>query len=433
MEKSEVISLIKNKNFLFLWVNQALTQAAYNLVNFTLLVWVYKLTGSSLAEAVLILTMIVPSALFSVLTGLISDFYDRRKIMFWINIIWVFLVFFFLFSGDSLLFVLALTFLVNTINRFFTPAEQSALPTLVKKSELLAANSLFSISLNGSFVVGLGLAGPLMLFGGDKAPFLVAGMLVLVGAFFVYFLPSCIGMKSKKGAWERLWKDTRREFRKGYEFVKERKVVKIAIITLAVFQVLMNIGVTVGPGYAEQVLKIDVRHISMILAFPGALGSLIGIYLMQRWQGVILKREMVKRGVLTAFIGILGLGMGPILSDWGLSLIAGREGMLVRPLSMVLSLAGLTAVIAFFLGIAFTLIAIPVITVISEQTPSKYLGRVWGVTNMFQFGIASIPLLFVGYLADKVGLLPLVLVFDFLILISYLYTRSAVFDKIFED
>lgn len=431
MKKSEIKDLIRNRDFLFLWINQALTQAAYNLVNFALLVWVYKLTGSSLAEAILILAMIIPTALFSVLTGLISDFYDRRKIMLVVNIVWSFLVAGFLFLGDNLIILLGLTFLVNSVNRFFTPAEQSGLPLLVKKRELLTANSLFSMTLNGALLVGMGLAGPLMFLGGDKSPFLVASILVLAGAVFVYFLP-CMGGGAGKGIWERLWQDTKREFKRGYEFVKEKRVVRVAILTLAVFQVLVNVGITVGPAYCERVLGIDVRHISMVLAIPGVLGTLTGIYLMQVWQGKILKREMVKRGVFITFWGILGLGVGPIVSDRGLRLLGGVDGVFIRPLSVILSLTGLTGIITFFLGVSFTLIGIPVVTVISEQTPKKFLGRIWGVTHMFQFGIASLPLLFVGYLADTVGLLPLILVIDFLVFIGYLYTELKVFDKIFE-
>jgi len=412
MKKSEVLGLIKNKNFLFLWIDQALTQVAYNLVNFALLVWVYKLTGSSLAEAILILTMIVPSALFSVMTGLISDFYDRRKIMLLVNIIWSFLVFGFIFLGNNLLILLAVTFLANSVNRFFTPAEQSAMPLLVKKKELFIANSLFSISLNGAFVVGMGLAGPLMFLGGDRAPFLVAGILVLAATIFVYFLPKDIGVKSKKGAWEGLWQDMRFELGRGYEFIKEKRVVKLAIGTLAAFQVFANIGVVIGPAYAEEILKIDVRHASFFFAMPAGLGVLVGIYLMQVWQGRILKREMVKRGVLIAFLGVLGLAVGPVIFDWGL--------------------VGLTGAIAFLLGLAFALIVVPVVTVISEQTPKKFLGRIWGVSNMFQFAVASLPLLFAGFLADRIGLLPLVSMFGFLIFAGYLYTESKVFDKIFE-
>jgi len=237
----------------------------------------------------------------------------------------------------------------------------------------------------------------------------------------------------KKGVGERLLKDTVKEVKKGVEFVKGKKVVELAILSLALFQIVLNVGVVLGPGYAEEVLGVDVRYASIIFAVPAGLGSLVGIYLMQRWQGKVLKREMVKKAILVSFFGFLGLTVGPWISFWALSGMKGQEGALVKPLSVVMSLSGVTAAIAFFLGIAFSLAFVPVMTVISEQTPEKYLGRTWGVANMFQFAVASLPLLFVGFLADRVGMIPLFLVFDTLVLIGYLYTRFRVFDKMFEE
>jgi len=59
----------------------------------------------------------------------------------------------FLVSGNLLVLYL-LMILVSTITTFFGPAEASMIPFLVPKSQLLAANGLFSLTTNAAFRVG---------------------------------------------------------------------------------------------------------------------------------------------------------------------------------------------------------------------------------------------------------------------------------------
>ncbi|MBI2040419.1 hypothetical protein HYT18_05105, partial [Candidatus Microgenomates bacterium] len=48
-KKVSFASVISARGFKYLWINQILLQLAINTLNFSLLIWVYKLTGSNFA------------------------------------------------------------------------------------------------------------------------------------------------------------------------------------------------------------------------------------------------------------------------------------------------------------------------------------------------------------------------------------------------
>lgn len=429
MRNLDLKNILKNRNFTLLWLDQILSNVSYNFVNFALMVWVYQLTKSNFAVALLILTMIVPTALLSVFTGVVSDFFDRRKIMFITDFLYATLVLGFILIHDNVLVILTLSFIINCVDRFFNPAEQASLPNVVSESDLLLANSLFSISANLTFTLGFSLAGPAMLFIGNKSPFIIAAFSTYLAALCVYFLPAIRTSQEKTLALKTILDDTLEVVKTGYHFILDKRIITTAIIFVTMIQVVINIGASLGPGYAEGTLGLDVRHASLIFALPIGLGSLVAIYLMNRWNKKILKREIVQRGLLLATISLIILGCGPIISDFLLP--RAHHFKLIRPLSHLVSLSGLTFMSTFLMGMMVTFVSVPTTTILSENTPPELRGRVWGVANMFQNAVAALPLLFIGAIADRISVLPLTFVFAILSLLAYNLTKKKTLGSFF--
>ncbi|MCL4366127.1 MFS transporter, partial [Patescibacteria group bacterium] len=161
-EKPSFASVISNRGFLNLWINQILVQLSFNSLNFALIIWVFKLTDSNIAVSALLFAIYLPAVILGLFSGVLVDIIDRRKIIMMID-------FFFLSASPQLIFfkgnfaeVLLITFFINALAQFYAPAEASALPIVVKKNELLPANSIFSATLYSCFLLGFGLAGPLI-------------------------------------------------------------------------------------------------------------------------------------------------------------------------------------------------------------------------------------------------------------------------------
>ena len=79
-------SVFKNRGFVYLWSAQALSQLASNMVLAALIATVVTTTGSLTANAVLILTFLVPAVLFSTLGGILVERGDAKVIMLATNV-----------------------------------------------------------------------------------------------------------------------------------------------------------------------------------------------------------------------------------------------------------------------------------------------------------------------------------------------------------
>jgi MFS family permease len=75
----------------------------------------------------------------------------------------------------------------------------------------------------------------------------------------------------------------------------------------------------------------------------------------------------------------------------------------VDRLPVIFELLPVIMVLAFFLGIAFALVNIPAQTTLQERCPSSFRGRIFAVQFTLSSAVSIIPLLFVGGIADMIG------------------------------
>src|SRR3989338_7190728 len=86
-EKPTFASVIANRGFLNLWINQILVQLSFNALNFTLIIWVFKLTDSNTAVSALLFAIYLPAVILGVFSGVLVDLIDRKKIILTIDIL----------------------------------------------------------------------------------------------------------------------------------------------------------------------------------------------------------------------------------------------------------------------------------------------------------------------------------------------------------
>jgi MFS family permease len=424
-------TLLKNKSFTNLWLSQICSQLSYNLLNFSLLFIVFRLTKSSFSESLLVLTFVLPTAIFGTFTGILSDFVDKRKIMIAAHLIWPFVAILFIPISNSLFFILFLSFIINAIDRFFTPAEQSSLPLLVEKEGLLIANSLFSFSMNACFLIGFSLSGPLMFATrNDFAPIYLASFLMLVSTIFVFKLPHLLP-EIKQDLRLSFFKKTTNEIKSGFNFVKHSKIVLYGIAVFSLMQIFMNIALSISPSFVSNSLGFeDSKHASLIVMFPVGLGSVLSLLVISRWQKE-LKRHLIGRGILFSSIALFTLGFVPIIYK-----LLEKQNMFGEITRSIIHYTGVSSIIfiaCFFLGLSVTLIIVPALTAISENTPEDMLGRVWGITSLVQNLLASIPLLTIGFIADRISVVPLILITSIAGIIIYFWShKNHILERLLE-
>jgi len=382
MKKTEIkIFLARNKNFFFLWISQVLSQVIINMINFVMAIRIYEKTGSTLAVSFLWIFYYVPSIIFGPFTGYFVDRVKLRTMLTYVNAIQGVIMLFFLFTGTHVYLIYPIVFLYSFSNLLYFPAEAASLVWLVKKEDLAFANSLFLLSSQAALIVGFGLSGLVMRLFGGNVPIYLASFGSFLAAAATYLLPRTEPTRVKKKL-----NDLAKfiaEIKVGFSFIFGHRRVLFPILLLTFFQVFLMVMAVLLPGFATQILKINVQDAGPTLILPLGLGALLSTYIVTKRFSQEGKKNLMKKGFLIAFLVF--------------TLFA-----LVLPYLGLYKLF-LASFLMFALGIAGLFIYIPSQTLIQENTPSLLRGRVFGTWG-FMANIVTLPfLLFSASLVDVLG------------------------------
>src|ERR1700737_4252410 len=80
-------SIWRNREFLLLWLAQAISQTAQNAIWYGIVVLVQQRGHSSTLLSVAVLTLIIPSVIFGVLAGVYVDRWDKRVVLIGTNLV----------------------------------------------------------------------------------------------------------------------------------------------------------------------------------------------------------------------------------------------------------------------------------------------------------------------------------------------------------
>ena len=397
-------AVLNNRNFLFLWGAQILSQTAMNGIHFTQMVLIEELTRSSAQLGIVILAWSLPAVLFSAVAGVVVDRFSNKGILVISNVLRIltassYILVLRALGGYSLLLAIyTITFIASAIGQFFSPAEAATIPLLVNHQHLLAANSLFSLTLTASAAVGLILLAPLGIkLLGVEGSFAAIAVIYTGAATLVALLPKDNPRPSRNSyassAIRRAWA----EVREGWQFVGSHHPVLAALLRVTLIATLALIMAMLIPGFAARVLGMNPEDAVYIFA-PAGLGLVLSTYLVGRF-GYLVKREtLINTGLGITVLALIALGL---VSQGHRTL---SVSLFEAYPQATVSLTTAVMVLATFLGFAIALVNIPAQTTLQERTPLEVRGRVFAV----QFLVANVaglpPTLFIGTLADRIGI-----------------------------
>ncbi len=406
-------SVFANRGFLNLWINQILIQLSFNSLNFALIIWVFTLTGSNTAVSALLFAIYLPAVILGLFAGVLVDVIDRKKIILTINFFLSLLFFSLIFLKESYPAILIVTFFINALGQFYAPAEASAIPLVVKKNQLITANSIFSTTLYSCFLIGFGLAGPLINHLGIDFVFGFEGVTLALGFIFAMTFPSIIANPDeagknliaalKKGKYSDIKQIGFFEIVKTMRLIKGKLSVLTSIIILAGVQMVIGILAVLVPGFLENTLRIKATEASYVLIIPLGVGIVTGGLILGKIAHRFIRRILVGRAII--FVGLLFflVGVAPIISP------AIKYFHKPKALSFFTqpSLSSILVVGSFLLGIAMVSILVPTQTVLQENTADNDRGKVFSVLGVAMSGLSLIPVFLAGVLADLFGTAPI--------------------------
>ncbi|MCE2456210.1 MAG: MFS transporter [Dehalococcoidia bacterium] len=336
----------------------------------------YELTGSPLYLGYVAVASAVPSIALNLFGGVFADRLDKRKLIFYTQILTATLIFTLafltLFEVVRVWHIIALAFAAGAVNAFDQPARQALYPHLIDRRVIMSAVALNSAIWQGTRIVAPMIAGIIIgLIGTATAIFVAgAGFVIMAIVILTLRIPR-IDIGSTGSAFGALWE--------GLRFISGSSIFSF-LIAMTFFNSFFGMAyITMMPAFAVDVLKVgaDGQGLLMTVGGVGALGVTLLLSSSANFQ---------RKGLL-----IIGGGLAFGISIIAFALTSRFVGSL--PLAMVLM---------FIMGTSSSTYMISIMSSLQLLVPDRMRGRVMGFYGM-TWSIMPLGGMQAGALASFVG------------------------------
>ncbi|MGF9828027.1 MFS transporter [Bacillus anthracis] len=363
------MDILKNRNFLLLFLGRIFTNIGDSLYYVAAMWLVYKLSGNPFYSGLAGFLTLLPSAL-QFLTGPFVDRWPIKNTLIITQVLQCILIliipithYFDLLTVQLLLIIMPI---VAFIEQFAYPAQSKALPLLLHKTQLLKGNSLFSFAYQGIDLICTTLSGILVALFGAITLYVIDSFTFAITALLFFSLK--MPQQTETGT-SLSTKQYFSDLKEGFSIVF-RSLMSVFLIGSVVANFSIGMTMAILPSFADSLGV--VKSYGFFLAAISA-GSLIGA-LFSSWVG--------KRNVGRA--SIISFATGAIF--WFLSTVVPFQWLSI-----------------FLFGLAWVPIGATNIlfaTISQILIPNRYIGRINSV--MRSMGTIAMPFgsLIGGYAAN---------------------------------
>jgi len=375
-QKVHTFDAFKTINYRYLWISHAIFSSAFWLQQVVVGWTAYQITQSAFLTSVIMGLDVLPVLIGAPFGGLISDKFDKRKLLGLIYIYQSIIIAIFgivaIMGHIETWHIFVFVFLIGVARSVHDPTKFSLMSTIISKDGLVNAIALNSMafSLMQLFIPALG--GLLIALIGVGPILIIEATVIIFAGIMIQFIKIS---KSDMQATPSL-KKALPEMRAGFSFVASNPII-IGFMGTSCMMIMLVIPFINGlmPVYAADVFKVGPTGLGILLSALG-LGSFLSTILLASF------RNISKPGVVGFFILIL-----LSISMFAMSL----NNIYFLGLIIVMFTSG--AMMSYF-NIA--------IATVQRLTPNHLRGRVTGI-YMMSWGSVSIGGILLGTLASVYG------------------------------
>ncbi|WP_343693259.1 MFS transporter [Chitinophaga sp.] len=400
--KGNAFRAFRNRNYALFFYGQSISQIG-TWMQRTAVSWVvYAMTHSAYMLGLAVFMQQFPSFLFSLVGGIASDRYSRRKILLitqTASLIQSALLAILTFSGHYQVWqILALSVVLGIVNAFDTPARQPMVHELVNnKEDITNALALNSAMVNIARLIGPALSGIVLQAYGAHTCFAVNAFsfLAVIGSLLLMHLPPFVVPLHKK--------DALTELSEGFAYLRQTPRIGVIIILILCMAFWVLPYDTLMPVFAKVIFSGNARTFGYIASAVGA-GSIAGSLFLAS-----LKKGEQLAAILLVSIVILGIGL--IGFSRCTSFYAGM------PFAVIIGLASLVPMTAS-------------ITIIQVEAAAHMRGRVMSYVAMAYFGMLPLGSLLAGTVSQKISA-PLTMLIQggIALVIAFIFSNYLKFKK----
>jgi MFS family permease len=362
------VPLLRNVRFLRLWIGQGTSFVGDAVSMVALVVLVVQITGSASAVGGALVARLLPT-IASPLAGVLADRIDRRAVLVASDLARALLVLGLVFARD-LATIYVLVFLMGLARTVFNPTVRAAFPSVVGGGDLTRANALISGTFSVSETAGPALGGLLVATVGVDAAFVFDSVTYLVSAALLSLTPLARPQSNDEDA------SFIQDLKAGFTYLAGARV-PLAIVAGA-FLTVLTINTTIP---AEVFLATKTFEVG-----NAGYGLLVGL-----WGGGMI--------LGSAFVALLG-GRIPLIPLYLSSILVSALALFATGISPTFVLALIALTIA---GLANGIDDVTANTILQEQVPDVFLGRVFAVRFLSYGAGEALAFTVGGLVVDAVG------------------------------
>ncbi len=368
--------------FFAIWTGQAISLFGSQLVQFALIWWLTKATGSATVLAAAALVGLLPQVILGPIIGTLVDRWNRRIIMIVADSVIALST-----LGLALLFwsdqveiwqIYLLMFIRSTAGGFHWPAMQASTSLMVPKVHLARVQGLNQMLQGGLNIVSAPLGAVLLEFMSVQGILVIDIATALVAILPLFFIPvpqpkpdgRAEGAVGKNSFWQ--------DFRLGLRYMLGWPGLVIIAIMAALVNLLLNPGFTLAPILVTQHFEGGAIQLAWLESILGV-GVIAGGITLSIWGGF-------KRRILTSMLGLMGVGLG--------SLLVGFTPATAYPLALAAT---------FVIGFSMPITNGPLLAAVQAVVAPDMQGRVFTLIGSAAAAMSPLGLIIAGPVADAFG------------------------------
>lgn len=297
----QVFSSLRSRNYRLYFAGQCISVTGTWMQQIAMSWLVYRLTGSLVLLAAVNLLVQLPSFVISPFSGVITDRFDRHKIIVitqFCMMMEAFTLALLMFTGVIAVWhIMALGLYIGLVAAVDAPARQSLTVELVDKKDISNAVALNSAVFNGARLVGPSIGGLIVGWFGEGFCFLLNGL------SYVAVIGAMLKMRLSPKIYHRRNARLLEELGEGVRYINRFLPIK-ALLVMAATISFFGLPLTVLiPAYVGQNLGGDSQMLGFLMSAFGAGALTAAIYLAARKSVLGLAKVVVLCSVL------FGLGL----------------------------------------------------------------------------------------------------------------------------
>ncbi len=333
----------------------------------------------------LVMMAMLPGVFLGPIGGTVADRFSRRSIIILCDLfsglaVLSFALLIFLLPNAEkviIVYLFFVTIFIGIMGSFFRPAISAAIPDLLPKKKIVAANSLNQSSYQISMFIGQGLGGIFYRILGPLMLIFVDGLSYLFSAASESFIAIPQIIPKRSTGYKSVFHGFKEDTLEGFHYIWKNIGMRNLFIAVAFTNFFAMPIILLLPFYVEDFLKVTTEWYGYLIAAFGC-GSLLGFLLI----------GMIKLSGRTRCIVIIPL---TIIA----SLIICSLGFITVPYIALIMIAIGGALNGIF--------NITIITLLQKTTPSAIRGRVFGLLGTLSSALAPVAMGLAGVVADLVN------------------------------